>query len=58
MRIRHILSEAVTQNEISKVEGLIALECVKAEVIQQVLVKAKLPAESSVDRAENTVRDC
>lgn len=57
MRLRHILSEAVKENEITKVEGLIAIECVKAEVMQEVLVKAKLPAETSIEKGERTVRD-
>ncbi len=52
MRIRHILSEAVDNNEITKVEGLIAIECVKAEVMKQVLVPVKLPAESSTEKAD------
>lgn len=54
MRIRHIISEAIANNEISNVESLIVLECMKAETITKVLVPSKLPApkESSVDRAE------
>jgi len=47
MGLRHTISEAVDNNEISKVESLIALDCIREEVIKSVLVPSKLPAPTT-----------